>query len=58
MLPVYQLKIADLYYISTSKVKKLVRNFFMSFIMITHKLKTSIKTKKYKPYLNSINCNG
>ena len=64
MLPDYQLKIADLYNISISNVKKLVPNLFDTEKYVIHyenlqlDLRLGLKPKKYIVYWNSINLNS
>ena len=64
MLPDCQLKIADLYNISISNVKKLVSNLFDTEKYVIHyenlqlDLRLGLKLKKYIVYWNSINLNS
>ena len=64
MLPDYQLKIADLYNISISNVKKLVSNLFDTEKYVIHyenlqlDLRLGLKLKKYIVYWNLINLNS
>ena len=64
MLPDCQLKIADLYNISISNVKKLVPNLFDTEKYVIHyenlqlDLALGLKLKKYIVHWNSINLNS